>query len=133
MAVLLTISSVVASAGFFGRFSQLEYESKKVSNGLAEACVSSAFLELIKDPNLDNSSLDKCVGVGDSCSATDRKKVCKICSITNSGSDKVIETRAVYNKAYTNLRITVTPALPDNFTVLNWEEVGLYSGSCNVP
>jgi hypothetical protein len=133
MAILLVISSVVASAGFFARFSQHEYESKRVSVGLAEACVSAAFLELIKDPSFNNSALGQCVSVGDSCLAANRVKVCKICSVTNSGTDKIIETRAVYNKAYTNLRITATPAPPDDFTVVKWEELAVQTGSCNVP
>ncbi len=89
MAVLLIIGSVVAGAGYFGRFSQLEYESKGVSLGLAEACVNAAFLDIAKDPSINNSAYDKCVSVGDNCLSSIRKKVCKICSITNVGSSNL--------------------------------------------
>ncbi|MDO8618385.1 MAG: hypothetical protein Q7R49_00405, partial [Candidatus Daviesbacteria bacterium] len=109
--LLLTITVVLNFSAFFGRFNVLDSEFKETSVGLAEACVDVAMLELEKNPAYTGSaSID-----------IDSVRKCKVRLVYNSGSFKVIETQAEYNRSFTNLRVKVT--IPPGVTVSSWEEL----------
>lgn len=126
--LLLIITFSVSFSSFFARFNILDSEFKKVSSGLAEACVDTAILEIAKGNDPPD---DTCVNVGDSCPAG--PKICKICEVNSSGSNYEIKTRAAYKKSFTNFVVNVTKTATD-VDVNSWEEVADYTGvDCLVP
>lgn len=120
-AVLLIITFTVSFSGFFARYNIFDSENKKISVGLAEACVDTAILEIAKGNDVPAGTT---VTVGDS------TKVCKICEVTGA-AQKIIKAKAIYGKAYTNLTVAVTPNASD-VTIDSWEEVPTNS-SCVIP
>ncbi len=130
--LLLIITFAVSFSSFFARFNILDSEYKKVSSGLAEACVDTAILEIAKD---DIPTDDTCVNVGDACSSPDpNRKTCKICQVREPSTDNFeIMTRAAYKKSFTNFFVKVTRT-PTDVDVNSWEEVPDYTGvACLVP
>jgi len=136
-AILLVLATLIATSSFFTRFNVLDYENKKVSTALAEACAETAMVNLAKDKDFNPTATGDCVSVGDGCTDPARKKVCKICSIDpvliprTLGDPVTITVRAVYNGAYTNLQVQGNIS-SSNFAVTSWDEVP-YSGPCIVP
>ena len=130
---LIILVSVVSISGFYARFNVLDYENKKVSMALAEACGETTLVNLAKDPSYQPTSPN-----GDSVPVGSNS--CKICSpITGSppSGPFTIITRAVYptsgsSKAYTNLTINGT-LTATNFTINSWDEFSNYTGSCTLP
>lgn len=131
-AILLVLAALIAQSSFFTRFNVLDYENKKVSASLAEACVETALVNLAKDINYQPTN-----AAGDIVNV-DSTKTCKICNpIIDSGTDKVIVTRAFYNKAYTNLQVkgdffggNFRVTLPGQY----WDEVASNPApSCSLP
>ena len=120
--LLLIITFTVNFSNFFARFNILDSEYKKVSTGLAEGCADTAILELSKDNAWQPNG-----GTGDLLVSIDDKS-CKICEVENVGSPTIIRTRAVHQKAYTNLEVTVT-ANGSTITVDSWLETPNYAGS----
>src|SRR3989344_7848178 len=120
--VLLTVSVTVGASGFLGRFSQLDYENKRVRAGLAEACVDVAILEITKG---NNPAPNTCVSVGDTCGTADAKKFCKICKVENPTGDPTVLVRAVYNNSYTNLDVDFAK-VGSKFFVTDWDEIVNY-------
>lgn len=122
--LLLIITFAVSFSSFFARFNILDSEFKKVSSGLAEACVDTAILEIAREtPVADNT----CVNVGDSCPAG--PKICKICQVTSlAGPGQFeIKTRAAYKNSFTNFVVNVTRTATD-VDVNSWEEAADYTG-----
>jgi hypothetical protein len=117
-AVLLMLVVTLNAASFFNRFNVLESENKRISLGLAEACVNSALLKMANSDYTAQSDV-----VVDSSNSAYK---CNICVITSGGS---IKTRAVYNNAYTNISVTVDPNTTP-YSITNWSEDATYSGSC---
>jgi hypothetical protein len=110
-ALLSTICFVFGFSNFFNRFNVLDTELKEISLGLAEACADTAILKLAEDPNYGGGET---VAVG--------SNNCKIISVDTSGVQKIIKTQANFKNYFTNLEITVTPAISD-IIVNSWEEV----------
>ncbi len=130
-AVLLIITFSANFSSFFARFNILDSEYKKVSVGLAEACVDIAMLEIAKG---NTPADDTCVNVGDSCPGdiNQTKRICKICEVDEPTTDKFeIKTKAVYQKSATNLLVKVTKS-PTTTDVTAWEEVTGNAG-CTIP
>jgi hypothetical protein len=120
-AILLVLIFTLEISTFFQRFDALDAENKRVSLGLAEACVSAATLKFAQG-NLTAGTV-----VVDS---SDPLKVCKICRITAGGT---ILTRSVYKNAYTNLSVTINTAV-GNYSVTSWRELPSYNGPvCTLP
>ena len=120
-AILLILMFTLGTSSFFSRFDALDAENKRVSLGLAEACVNAAILKLAQD--------DLTVGqvIVD---ASDPQKTCRICTLSAGGA---LVTRAVYNSAYTNLDVTVDPNA-GTYPITNWKETGVTSvPSCTLP
>jgi len=129
-AILIVLVALIATSSFFTRFNVLDYENKKVSASLAEACAEIALVNLAKDPTVYPGSIP---AAGQQITV-DTGKTCKICSVTAS-SPYTIVTRAKYNKAYTNLTVVGTLSL-SNFDVTSWSEQPNYlgiPGTCDLP
>jgi len=133
-AILLVLVFTLGVSSFFNRFNVLDAENKRVSLGLAEACVSVAMLKVAKDASYTVGAPGECVSVGDASGVAAAKRVCKVCNVTAGASfPKTIETRAVYNGAYTNLRVTITNSIPGNFAITAWSELANGPAGCAVP
>lgn len=116
-AILLVTIYLLSASSFLNRFDSLDFENKRVSLGLAEACVNAAVLEYAQ-------------GVQTAQQVTvEAGKTCRICSINLATG--VILTRAVYNHAYTNITATVN----STYALTNWSESQTYVGppACPLP
>lgn len=111
--LLLTITFTLSFTGFFSRFNVLDAEYKKVSQGLAEACIDNAILKLVSDKNYTLTAADQDIPVG--------SETCDIVSLHPSpprtGSIR-IKTQGVHNETYTNLNVVIAPG----FNITSWEE-----------
>ena len=131
-AVLMTLVFTLSIASFFNRFDVLDAENKRISLGLAEACVNSVMLKIAQNSAYTPAPSRDCVSVGGTCGGSDPQKVCKICSVTTSGNFATTTVRAMYNGTYTNLTIGMN-STPGSFSVLNWSETNTGAGTCTVP
>jgi hypothetical protein len=108
-AVLLLISSTLSLTGFSGRLNILDSEYKERSLGLAEACMDVALLNLTKDPTYTGGTN---INV-----ATNN---CEIRSLNPVLNPIIIETRAIFQNAVTNLRVRVNRS---DLTIISWQEI----------
>lgn len=108
--LLLAITTTLSFSGFYSRFNVLDFESKKISSQLARACINSAILKIISNPNY--------TGAEDIVLDVTSNKKCKIVSAASSGNQKIIQTQAVYNSAYTNFKTTID----SNFNIVSLNE-----------
>ncbi len=108
-AVLATAVFSLSSSGFMARFNVLEREFKSRSYYLADACADAALLKKIEDPYY--SGPETLTINGDNCS---------IISVVSSGSQYLIKSQAVIQKATTNIRLTVDRG---TFSVISREEI----------
>lgn len=110
-AILLVVTVTLNQTGFLTRGILLDSEYKERSSALAEACVDVARLKLA------NNSLY----LGDEPEVLIGSEMCEIFHVDPPVADQqIIKTRAVYNKAVTNLEVTVDST---DFSVISWEEV----------
>ena len=108
--VLLMITSTLSLTGFFNRFNILDSESKERSFAAAEACGDVALLRLFSNPSyLGNNEV---VDVG--------SDQCMVVSVTTSGSEKTIMTKADINGSVTNIKIVVNSS---DLSMISWEEI----------
>ncbi len=126
-AALLILAGVLSTSGFYSRFNVLDYENKKVSTSLAEACAESALAGLAANPSGYGATIPP-AGIQ---IAVDAGKTCKICFVSGASPYTIIE-RGSYQNAYANLTVNVTLGAA-NFTVNSWDEQAIYSGSCTLP
>lgn len=132
-AILIVLVVIISTSSFFTRFNVLDYENKKVSNFLAEACVENALVNLAKDPSYHPT--DTINGDKVTVDLASANKTCRICQISGSGTfvdPYAIKTRAVYSNAYTYFAVKAESA-PGNLKIDSWDEQTSYSGSCAVP
>ena len=108
-AILLVVTVTLSYTAFFARYNIIDNEYKERSVTLAESCVDMALLKLPNDPGYTGSST---VVIG--------SDSCTIRPLYASGSQIIIETRAGFQNAYTNLRIAATPA---TLAVTSWQEI----------
>jgi hypothetical protein len=93
--------------------------------------VNAAQLKIAQNPSYVPSMGGECVSIGGTCGGNDSQKICKICSVTISGSIATILARATYGGAYANLMVRVT--LPE-MDIVDWSELPSYAGPpCVVP
>lgn len=116
-AILLVLVFTLGASSFFNRFDALDAENKRVSLGLAEACVNVGMLR-IAQANYTSGTI-----------VVDGSKTCKICLLTPGG---LIQTRAVYNGAYTNLQVAINN-IPGSYDVTSWIESPTGPAGCVVP
>ena len=110
--VLVVISISVSTTSFFSRFNVADIEYKKRSSDLAEACVDSALLKIAQDPSYTPAAGGEIVNVG--------SDTCKIFTVVTVGSQITIQTKAIYQKAVTNLQVTVDSG---SYSLISWQEL----------
>ena len=103
---LITLVVTIGFSGFLTRFNILITEAKEVSVNLAEACINLAILKIVEDPAYPGNET---INVGGS--------QCLIRPIQDSGTNKIIESQAVYNEAYTNLQVFVNSL---SYDIVSW-------------
>lgn len=108
-AVLLIVTVTLSYSGFLARFNILSSEYKERSAALAEACVDLAILKLADDSGYPGNET---ISVG--------SDSCLIRPMQVSGSEKIIETQAIFQEAYTNLRVFVDGT---TLEITDWEEL----------
>ena len=128
-AILLVLVALIATSSFFTRFNVLDYENKKVSVALAEACVETALVNLAKDPV--NYPLGIPIPQGRQ-ETIEFGKTCRICPIGGSNPNFIIYTRSSYNNAYANLTINAS-LTATNFTITSWDESLTFPAGCVLP
>ena len=108
--ILIIITTTLNQTSFLTRSMLLDAEYKERSAALAEACVDVARLKLANDATYVGSELGVLVGAD----------TCDIRPISISGSQKVIETKASFRGATTNLRVLVNFS---DLSVFSWTEI----------
>ena len=108
--LLMAIVFSLSFSAFFNRFNVFDSQSKEISQALAEACAEKALLNLAQNSSYSGNEIIT-VKTPDSC---------EILAIETSGSQKTIKTRAVFQKAATDIKIIMEmPALK----IISWEEI----------
>lgn len=110
--LVLGIALAISSTGYFSRFDILKNEFKERSFALAEACVDTALLKLAKNQSYNGNEN---ISVGND--------QCSILPIETASGQKIIKTKAVFQNAVTNLKITASSA---NLSVIYWEELAKF-------
>ena len=110
--LVLGIALAISSTGYFSRFDILKNEFKERSSALAEACVDTALLKLAKNQSYNGNEN---INVGND--------QCSILIIETASGQKIIKTKAIFQNAVTNLKITVNNT---NLSVIYWEEVAKF-------
>ena len=110
--LVLGITLAISSAGYFSRNDILKNEFKERSFALAEACVDTALLKLAQNQSYNGNEN---VSVGND--------QCSILLIETASGQKIIKTKATFQSAVTNLKITVNNT---NLSVIYWEEVAKF-------
>lgn len=108
-AVILVVTVTLSYSSFFTRYNLLDSEFKERSGALAEGCVDAALLKLAGDPSYSGNE-----------TANIGSETCQIRLILISGTNKIIETRASFQNAFTNLRVTVDQ---NTLAVISWIEI----------
>ncbi|MBP6883689.1 MAG: hypothetical protein KBC06_00425 [Candidatus Pacebacteria bacterium] len=108
--VLLLVITNLSLTGFYNRFNILDSELKERSSALAESCVDIVLLILAQNPAYTGNQTITVID-GDTCT---------IKSITPSSNPIIIDTKAVFKKATTNLNVKVTKS---TLFIESWEEV----------
>jgi len=101
-AAMMILAAFAARAAFWARFDFMARENKKISAARAEGCVHLAFLKIARNEIVAPEN-------------------CEIVSIGGTNPHEIL-VRAVYQNAYTNLKVT---ALLENgkVTVIDWREL----------
>ena len=123
--VMTTMVFTLNLASFFNRFDALANDNKRVSLGLAEACIEAAKLKLAQNVAYVPAAGGDCVSVSDTCGVSGATKTCRICQVTSVGASRTIISRAVTVGSYTNIQVTGTLA-PSSFSVTNWIQLELH-------
>ena len=132
-AILLTLIFTLNLSSFFARFDALSGENKRVSLGLAEACIEAAKLKAAQNASYAPAPGGDCVSVSDTCGAVGATKTCRTCNVTHIGNSYTFMTRAAVGGSYTNLTVTGTIAT-STFSVTGWSENTQYLGPiCAIP
>ncbi|MBP9748215.1 MAG: hypothetical protein KBD17_01145 [Candidatus Pacebacteria bacterium] len=103
--VLLMVATNLSLTGFYARSNLLDFELKEMSYHLAEACIDTAILKIINNPNYNptNESVDI------------NEYKCAIESITGN----IIKTKADYRNYITNLEVEINPS---DMSIVRFEE-----------
>lgn len=108
--ILLLIATTFSFTGFSSRFNILDLEMKERSSALAEACVDTALLKLANNPNYPGGETITVSG----------SDTCTINTIDSIIDPIIIDTKAVFQQANTNLHIKVKKS---DISVVSWEEM----------
>lgn len=120
-AILLVLIFTLNISSFFNRFNVFDSENKRVSLGLAEACVNVGLLRIGQ-----GAATTGCVPVeGSNCATTDKK--CTIDSVDLT--QNIVRTSAVYQGAFTHLCVKADASLAIN----GWKELPTSASLCTFP
>lgn len=109
MSVIIGIIVFTMSLGsFLGRENSLSFHLKEKSRGLAEACVETARLKIIQNPNYAG---------GENVSVA--SDTCRIISVANLNGNSLISAQGNYQKLFTNLEVTIRQ---NDVLILDWQE-----------
>src|SRR5262249_16939762 len=111
-----TIIFTLNLSGYFARFDALGEENKRISLGLAEACVESAKLKI--EQELLQNQIYTPAASGDS--ITVNGKTCKICGVTGT-NPYTIYTDAAVNGTYSHVEVIANIAT-STFSVASYSE-----------
>ena len=107
--ILMITAVALNQTSFFARSEILDAEYKNRSSALAEACVDTALLKLAVNPGYAGPDPDIPVG----------SDTCDIRPVITTGSQKIIQTRAEFQEAATNLEVKVDAS---DLSVVSWNE-----------
>ncbi|MDP1689247.1 MAG: hypothetical protein Q8L47_03930 [bacterium] len=108
-AVILVFTVTLSYSSFFVRFNLLDSEFKDRSVALAEGCVDSALLNYAINSSYSGNEF---LNIG--------SDSCFVRPIYESGSNINIETQAIFQNSYTNLKVTINKI---SLAVVSWSEV----------
>ncbi len=94
--LILAVAIALGSSHLFTRFNVTDFEDKHISYSAARSCLDQALLKLANDSTYAGNE-----------SFTVGSDTCTLQTITASGANKVIGSRAQINGATTDLRLTV--------------------------
>lgn len=108
--VLLLIASNSSFTGFYTRSNVLDFELKERSYALAEACVNIAILKLLNNTPYVGGEIINISG----------SDFCTINTINPNLDPIIIQTKAIFEHATTNLNIKVNKT---DLSIISWEEI----------
>ncbi len=107
--ILMAITLSLSLYSFFSKTNISGTEYKKISTGLAEACVETALLNLASNKAYAGNETVS-IGTG----------TCSILPIETLGSQKIIKTSASTNSSTVNLKVTTNI---EPISIVSWEEL----------
>ena len=110
--LLLAVTFAISFNNSSSRFNILNAEFKEQSSALAEACVDTALLKLAQNQSYGGNEN---ISVGND--------QCSILPIETLTGQKIIKTKAIFQNAATNLKITVQAS---DLSVISWEEIAKF-------
>ncbi|MEK7193642.1 MAG: hypothetical protein AAB652_02530 [Patescibacteria group bacterium] len=109
MGIIIFIVFTIGFTSFLSRANLSHSYYKDKTLGLAEGCLQVALYKLTQSSTYSGAET---IPVD--------TETCRVVSVVASTTRKIIVTQGEYQKAYTNLRITIDEA---DFALLNWEEL----------
>ncbi len=128
-AILMLYIFTIGVASFFNRIDTLEAENKRVSLGLAEACINASMLRVAQNIPTNNLCIPT---MGGTCGGTDAQLVCKICTTSAGGGFATTTVRAVWRGSYSTIQASFD-TLPGSYKIVDWRELQAPNGLCTVP
>jgi hypothetical protein len=133
-AILLTLVFTMNLLSFFARYDAYGEDNKRVSLGLADACVEAAKLKIAQNAAYVPASTGDCVSVGDTCGALGATKTCRICSVSaGAGNSYTITTGAVITGSYTELSVKELIANSSSTITSYVENTAKTNANCVLP
>jgi hypothetical protein len=106
--ILVGLTSLLSSGGYFTRASAANSEYKRISLGLAESCVNAALLKIGQNFDYSPELEGGVVQIGD--------QNCEIVSV-GSGTNRTIVTKASFQGAFSSMSITVNVQDPNQIYI----------------
>lgn len=128
-AVILMYLFTIGLASFLNRIDTLGAENKRVSLGLAEACVNASMLRVAQSAPANNVCINT---MGGTCGGTDPQLVCKICTTVSGGGYATTTVHALWRGAYSTVQATFDTAA-GSYKTVDWREIPAVGGTCTVP
>jgi len=108
--LLMAITFALSFSSFFGRHNVFDSQTKEISYALAEACAEKALLNLAQSSSY----------AGNETITVKSPDTCDILTVETAGSQKIIKTRAIFQKTTTNIKVVVNMPGPQ---IVSWEEL----------
>ena len=128
-AIVLMYLFTVGTAAFFNRFDTLDNENKRISLGLAEACVNASMLRMSQGTPANGICIST---LGGTCGGIDPQLVCKICTTISGAGTATTTTHAVWRGAFSTVQAVFDTA-PGSYKIKDWRELSEVPSACTVP